>query len=201
MRDSSIYFDRVANDYEDMSKRGIMGWLKRKERACILDFLKKVGSGRVILDAGCGNGYYSHLLSKRGWKVIGVDKSINMVKEAKKRGIDVVRGDIYNIAFKIKFDGLLCIGVSEFCEDFEIALSNLMSHVRRGGWMILLLPRFNFWVIIYFLYHISHGILIRISKVSQLEKIIVSKGFEIICVKKPTPISQVMLLRRTDDNA
>ena len=41
-------------------------------------------NGKKVLDAGCGYGYYSVLLAKRGATVTGIDISERMIKLAKK---------------------------------------------------------------------------------------------------------------------
>lgn len=51
----------------------------------ILEILNRINvEGKRILDLGCGDGYYSRYLEKRGAEVIGVDLSETMIKLAKK---------------------------------------------------------------------------------------------------------------------
>ena len=50
----------------------------------ILEILNGISvEGKRILDFGCGDGYYSRYLKKRGAEVIGVDISSGMVNLAK----------------------------------------------------------------------------------------------------------------------
>jgi 2-polyprenyl-3-methyl-5-hydroxy-6-metoxy-1,4-benzoquinol methylase len=41
--------------------------------------------GKKVLDAGCGGGFYSILLSEKGAKVLGIDGSGEMIKTAKEK--------------------------------------------------------------------------------------------------------------------
>ena len=63
-------------------------------RENILKILDEIDlKGKRILDLGCGDGYYSIYLNKRGAEVVGVDLSSNMVKlakkNAKKHGLEI----------------------------------------------------------------------------------------------------------------
>ena len=68
--------------------------------------------GKRIIDLGCGDGYYSRILAKKGAKVVGVDfskQSILLAKKMEKRtplGIDYYQSDISNLSFlkKNNFD-------------------------------------------------------------------------------------------------
>lgn len=52
----------------------------------LLEFFKE-SQGKVILDAGCGNGYFSTVLAQRGARVIGVDVSEKMIELAKSHAL------------------------------------------------------------------------------------------------------------------
>jgi len=48
-----------------------------------------IGSGAAILDAGCGTGSYSIELSRRGFRVTGVDRSSQLLMLARKKAAAV----------------------------------------------------------------------------------------------------------------
>lgn len=43
--------------------------------------------GKVILDAGCGNGYWSRRMAKTAQRVVGVDFTPELIEHAKRRGV------------------------------------------------------------------------------------------------------------------
>jgi ubiquinone/menaquinone biosynthesis C-methylase UbiE len=43
----------------------------------------------IYLDIGCGTGNYTHQLQQKGLQVIGIDPSLNMLNEAKKKNVEV----------------------------------------------------------------------------------------------------------------
>lgn len=52
----------------------------------LLEYFKE-SQGKIILDAGCGNGYFSSMLAQRGARVIGVDISEKMIEFAKNHAL------------------------------------------------------------------------------------------------------------------
>lgn len=80
-----------------------------------LDFLFNSGKnkGIAILDAGCCIGLFVNLLHKKGYKnTHGIDIQGGSINFGKKLGIkNLMKGDIYNISKKFKFDIIFCIGV------------------------------------------------------------------------------------------
>ena len=95
---------------------------KDYEREC--DFIeaafKKNGRRvKTILDLGCGTGGHALILSRRGYQVVGVDRSREMIgiarrkakEEAKgkekKPSVDFVQGDIAGINLHRKFDAVI----------------------------------------------------------------------------------------------
>lgn len=106
--------------------------------------------GKRILEIGCGDGYYSRYLKKRGAEVVGVDISNNMInlakKNAKKENLDIpfykIEGE--HLEFEDKFfdfDIVLTVTVLQHILDENI-LNHLLSEVSRvlvggGGQMII----------------------------------------------------------------
>ena len=73
----------MLSDWYD-SKQGDKGDLWHRT---LIDpaLLKVIGEcrGKEVLDLGCGNGYLSRRLAKRGARVTGVDASLQMIRNAK----------------------------------------------------------------------------------------------------------------------
>ena len=111
-------------------------YVYRRER--ILNVLDKVDlKGKRILDLGCGDGYYSIYLNKRGADVVGVDLSSNMVKlakkNAKKNGLEIpfyeIDGNKLNFSDEY-FDMVLTVVVLQHVIG-EFELNKLIKEVRR----------------------------------------------------------------------
>jgi 2-polyprenyl-3-methyl-5-hydroxy-6-metoxy-1,4-benzoquinol methylase len=56
--------------------------MRRHTISAFLDYLKNKGTGMQILDIGCGNGFFSHLMTEAGNRVIGVDVSLFELEQA-----------------------------------------------------------------------------------------------------------------------
>jgi len=114
-----------------------------------------LSKGERILDLACGIGRHSIELAKRGFQVVGVDISDELVNYAraqvKKPGInaDFICSDIRNLSFKNEFDVILnlydgAIGYLETDQD-NLKIFKVISHsLKRGGKHIMHLPNTNF---------------------------------------------------------
>jgi len=66
-----------------------------------------------ILDLGCGTGGHSKILSERGYQVVGIDRSKNMIDIANKKikgknlPVKFIKRDINNINLNEKFDVII----------------------------------------------------------------------------------------------
>lgn len=105
-----------------------------------------VQPGSKILDAGCGTGNYSIELARRGYKVTGLDISSELIflaekkKKSKPLPLDFRKGNILELTFLNRFDGILCRGVlNDIIEDKTrrgVFLS-FASILRESGTLIL----------------------------------------------------------------
>jgi len=64
----------------------------------VFKIFEEIGKGKVVLDAGCGEGYFSRKMATLAEKVIGVDQSKEMIKLARQRQKS---GGIGNIAYHV----------------------------------------------------------------------------------------------------
>ena len=114
------------------------------------DFIEKeinYDKSLKIVDIGCGTGRHSIELTKRGYKVIGIDLSESQLECAKEKAeainlqIDFQKHDARNLPFKNEFDLaiMLCEGGFSLMEtdemNFEI-LKNVSESLRQSSKLI-----------------------------------------------------------------
>lgn len=99
--------------------------------------------GARILDVACGYGRHAGELSRRGFRVVGVDVSRAMLAEARRRfrhGPLFVRQDMRRIAFRGEFDAVVSLYTSfgYFTPaQNEAALRRMARALRPGGRMLI----------------------------------------------------------------
>jgi 2-polyprenyl-3-methyl-5-hydroxy-6-metoxy-1,4-benzoquinol methylase len=100
-----------------------------------------------ILDIGCGTGRHSIELTKRGYKVTGVDLSVSQIHRAKEKArnenvqIDFLIHDARNLPFHKEFDLaiMICEGAFPLMESDEMnykILQSASSSLRDNGKLI-----------------------------------------------------------------
>jgi len=139
------YHDALADGWEKRYGRGGFARRARFIGESILPVLPPIGAW---LDAGCGTGTFSRLLAGAGRSVVGVDASVRMVAEAKRRAnissdwlsfshIDTIE----HLPFESSvFDGVICFSVLEYIERPIDALAELARILRPGGMLICSVP-------------------------------------------------------------
>jgi SAM-dependent methyltransferase len=106
----------------------------------ILETLGDV-SGKLALDAGCGDGYLSRKLAKLGAEVTGVELSPNMLsfalEEQKKEPLNIIyhKASITSLKFlkDHSFDIIITNNVIQDVEDFKGAFREFSRLLRPGG--------------------------------------------------------------------
>jgi 2-polyprenyl-3-methyl-5-hydroxy-6-metoxy-1,4-benzoquinol methylase len=98
---------------------------------------------RKILDAGCGQGYLSRLLAKRGARVTGLEPTGVMLDYAiererrEKLGITYIRADLSDYSqLSEKFDTVVSNMVLMDIPDYERAIANCLALLEPGGHFI-----------------------------------------------------------------
>ncbi len=94
---------------------------------------------KTVLDIGCGTGKIAKLLESKGYKVVGIDNSKEMIKHAKKHYPKITFKLMEAQTFKLnsKFDAIIALDsvltylIKE--DDFEKAIKNIVSHMKIGS--------------------------------------------------------------------
>jgi ubiquinone/menaquinone biosynthesis C-methylase UbiE len=131
-----------ARKYESWYEKEGKEIAKREAKALLL--LLKNFKGSHVLKIGCGTGYFSRLLKKKGFRVVGLDKAWQMLKLTHLKGIKSVRADARLLPFKNKFfDVSLFVTSFEFMKESNKVLNEAMR-VTKKAIIFLLLNPFHF---------------------------------------------------------
>jgi SAM-dependent methyltransferase len=97
--------------------------------------------GARALDAGCGTGFQSALLSELGWQTHGVDVSAGLLALARRRqpAAALALGSVEALPYlDARFDAIVCCGSTlSFVDDPARALAELGRVLRPGGRLLL----------------------------------------------------------------
>jgi len=115
----------------------------KKEIDFVIDVMELSGSER-ILDLACGFGRHAIELSKRGFSVVGVDITPDLIKEAEritsveKLNIEFICADVRDVSFSNEFDVVLNMGEGAIGyledDDENLRIFDLIaSSLKQGG--------------------------------------------------------------------
>ena len=102
------------------------------------------------LDAGCGSGYFSRLLTASGLNVHGIDASLPMVDMARELADEASLSDVlvFDSVTTVEslpfpdhhFEGCICLSVLEYLDHPNLCLDELQRVLKPGGLLILSVP-------------------------------------------------------------
>lgn len=142
----------MAKRYSSLYDRG------RDPRAAAFlhGLFQNAGGIRDVLDVACGTFTIDLGLVRRGYRVVGLDLSEDMVRVARRslRGrrsaAEVAQGDMRSLHFDRRFDAIVCLGTAFNYivdpQDVNRALGGFRQHLRPGGLLVLDLTNFESWI-------------------------------------------------------
>lgn len=128
---SKKYLGENARNYESNRSFG-KNW--QKEQSIFEELLKKIPNESTIIDVPVGTGRFVELYKKQKMAVVGIDVSVDMLEECKKKAesknyrMVVKEGSIFNLDYKDgSFDVAVCIRFLNWIvgEDFDRAFAEL----------------------------------------------------------------------------
>ncbi len=105
-----------------------------------------LSAGQMVLDAGCGRGFYVKVLDKLGLrlKIFGVDLNEKYLKVGRQicgSAVHLLRADIVALPFESRsFDRIIASEILEHIPDDNKALAELFRVLKPGGKMLLSVP-------------------------------------------------------------
>jgi malonyl-CoA O-methyltransferase len=98
--------------------------------------------GLRVLDLGCGTGRYCVRLAERGARVIGIDSTLGMLRQAVPKSdhtpFSVVQGTLYALCVPNRtFDLIVCALTLNHVEHLERVFREATRVLRRGGAMVI----------------------------------------------------------------
>ncbi|TKB57220.1 MAG: class I SAM-dependent methyltransferase [Nitrospira sp.] len=131
---------QTINAYERSAKKCMTRWDKRRHRRppLLVEWLHYLPAGASLLDLGCGGGQDAGDLDRRGYHVVGVDRTSALLSAGRRRypSLPLVRADLRDLPFQaMSFDGLwAAASLMHFPKpDARRILADLYKLVRPGG--------------------------------------------------------------------
>ncbi len=129
---------RTIKSYDTIAEKFTDYWFDEPPRDVIETFCKLLPRSSRILDAGCGPGHHARFIASAGHTVIGVDLSVGMLSQAKRRvsGVTFERMDIESLSFPPgTFHGIWCAAAVLHLprENLVQTLQGFKCALRKGG--------------------------------------------------------------------
>jgi len=137
--------ERYAAGYEKTRFQGIYGRFKNwNTKRVISKLIRFTGRKGIALDIPCGTGRLSPLILKSGYKWIGADISLEMMRESRKR-MDGFEGSFWNIrldaeTMALKDNSIDCIFSIRFIYHIPVEIRyRMLQEMRRvtKKWIII----------------------------------------------------------------
>jgi ubiquinone/menaquinone biosynthesis C-methylase UbiE len=145
---SAWYFNNLSEAYIDqyfVESPG--GHALRTRKELVLELLNDV-NGKV-LDVGCGPGVMVEDLTDLGYEVCAVDAAPRMVEECYRRFGHLPRvhcsvGSVTALNLPNEaFDAVICMGVIDRIQAYDLALKEMARVVRKGGTLLISFPNLS----------------------------------------------------------
>ncbi len=102
-----------------------------------VELCARYGTGREVLECGCGTGLILQRLAEFATRAVGIDLSPGMLDHARERGLEVKEGSVTELPFDdASFDLTCSFKVLAHVPDIGKALSEMARVTRPGGVVI-----------------------------------------------------------------
>ena len=143
VQNGATLFDKTAEEFAARADSQIEEGRYRRGELFLNAALSKVTSNGYVLDYGCGPGRISSILSKRGFRVLGVDPSSEMIALARHQSFGNLPLAFQTIPAEFaipggeQFDGIVCSSVIEYSSDPLRLLRAFRDVLRPSGALII----------------------------------------------------------------
>lgn len=128
----------------DLGSRAIRAWQASRMLASpALSAARTLAPGRA-LDVGCGRGDLGAVLVERGWRVNGVEPSLEACAAARERGVDAWPGTLASVSLEAEaYDLVTFVHSLEHTVEPVADLERVAAALRHGGTVAVIVPHFG----------------------------------------------------------
>jgi 2-polyprenyl-3-methyl-5-hydroxy-6-metoxy-1,4-benzoquinol methylase len=139
MSDPMFFYERFADRFDANMNRYD---LDRRLSIVFDEFLPGKCRAKLVLDAGCGTGWFSARASEDGARVISLDVGVGLLAQtARKCDSSGVAASVCDLPFPAgTFDVVISSEVIEHTPDPARAVREMSRVLRPGGWLALTVP-------------------------------------------------------------
>ena len=128
------YYDEFSKSYEQHRRPNDGNGYHALVDDLEVELCARYGTGRDLLECGCGTGLILERLAEFGRRAAGIDLSPGMLELARARGLEVKEGSVTALPFAdASFDVTCSFKVLAHVPDIGKALSEMARVTRPGG--------------------------------------------------------------------
>lgn len=142
--ETRAYYDEFSKSYERHRRPNRQDGYHALVDDLEVDLCARYGTGKDVLECGCGTGLILERIQEHARKAVGIDLSPGMLELARSRGLDVHEGSVTELPFPdASFDVTCSFKVLAHVPDIGRALAEMARVTRPGG--VLLAEFYNPW--------------------------------------------------------
>ena len=145
---SHDHFDRIAGVYDESLPAHVRGHYRTKR----VRFIERLLPRGSVLDVGCGTGDLTMAIAARGYRVVGLDRSLGMLEVFRGRAGRAVQGSSDAVPFRSgSFDLVVTVATLHHVggpDAIRAMLGDLVRVARSPGGVVLVWdhnPRNPYW--------------------------------------------------------
>jgi ubiquinone/menaquinone biosynthesis C-methylase UbiE len=139
--DEAQRYDSLAARYDCWYETPVNAFIDRIERRHLRIALPSPGTGKSLLEVGCGTCHWFPVFDEAEYLVVGVDISDGMLSSARSKfgwQLDLVRSDALRLPFRDGvFDVACSIAILHLVTDYFRVLDEMYRCLRPGGRLIV----------------------------------------------------------------
>lgn len=102
-------------------------------------------NGGSILEIGCGSGLMLTAFRRRGWRVLGLERTEEVAEIGRARGLEITALPLEELSKSASFDLILLFNVLEHIDDPLTLLRGCAKRLAPEGRLIVVVPNFSSW--------------------------------------------------------
>lgn len=139
--ESAAHFDDIATQYSAQWSPHVWDHLLTRKIDMMVQQLPPAGKAPLGLDLGCGLGRQLTEMSRRGYRMVGVEPSAGLLRTGRANGQRVLAGDARKLPFAdASFDFVYAVGVLHHLKDAReqaLAYGEVLRVLKPGGLLLV----------------------------------------------------------------